>query len=625
MKNFKKLTAAVAATLMAATMVAPMAFAAEGDATADNTNTGNKPATIAETDDEQSEEEKGEETKAPEASATGKSVSLGLPTEGLPDEAEIIDVKAYQVFEVEFDAEHGAAQVTGWAADVNSDGILKDLGLEGATADAVAKTLTSDSTGGKSAENFAKIVMNNLAEGAGTAGTVNNGGKTAAFSGLPDGYYAMSCTVKIEGDEESDEYTAKSLGMLTVFGGAATNVGKDGVAKIGLPKVQKKVYEDVKKAEEAEPLGVDTDTQWNDVADYDIGDEVPFKLYGTMPENLDMYEKYFYQFNDKLDEQFTADKVITHYIVKIDKTEIEVGADKDCKVTVDDDNNITVTFADIKAAAANAGVTLTKNSIVTVEYKAVLSSAANVGTPGQRNEVYLTYSNNPNLRGDGDWDKPENKGKTPKDKVIVYTYALKIDKDFFESSGTKLDDKEIEENTFGAVEFKLYKGDDKNALKFSKSDEAEYDYVVDPNGTIEALNLTLVNDELVVRIKGLDDGTYTLKETDGPKGYNLAPDQQIKITATTNEEQDWAGTEEKLTKFEWSVAEGSTWSTPEELTGEALENATAKALVENRKGTALPTTGGVGTRLFYFFGGAMVAIAGVSLITKKRMGKNQIL
>ncbi len=620
MKNFKRLTAAVAATLMAATMVAPMAFAEE---VTDNTTTDNTTSTTAETDVEQQEDNDGGAGGATVDAATPKTVNLALPEGDLPEGAKITEVKAYQVFKVEFDAEHGAAQVTGWAADVNKDGILTALNLPLTTdADAVAKTLTSDSTGGKSAENFAKIVMNNLVEGAGTAGTVNNGGKTAAFSGLDDGYYAMSCTVQIGEDEE---YTAKSLGMLTVFGGAATNVGKDGVAKIGLPKVQKKVYEDVKKAEEAEPLGVDTDTQWNDVADYDIGDEVPFKLYGTMPENLDMYEKYFYQFNDKLDEQFTADKVITHYIVKIDKTEIEVGADKDCKVTVGDDNNITVTFADIKAAAANAGVTLTKDSIVTVEYKAVLSSAANVGTPGQRNEVYLTYSNNPNLRGDGDWDKPENKGKTPKDKVIVYTYALKIDKDFFESSGTKLDDKEIEENTFGAVEFKLYKGDDKNALKFSKSDEPEYDYVVDPNGSIEALNLTLVNDELVVRIKGLDDGTYTLKETDGPKGYNLAPDQQIKITATTNEEQDWAGTEEKLTQFEWSVAEGSTWSTPEVLTGDALENATAKALVENRKGTALPTTGGVGTRLFYFFGGAMVAIAGVSLITKKRMGKNQIL
>lgn len=232
---------------------------------------------------------------------------------------------------------------------------------------------------------------------------------TYNIGGLDDGYYLVkdkdgSLDNK---DDSNTRYIVQVLGNKT-----------DITPKSSKPEVIKKVKENTKDVTAtgqtfAGKDNYDVGTSYNDVADYCIGDAVPFKLYGTMPDTIDDYSKYKYVFHDTLSKQFDA-PAEGNVSVKIDGTDA-VGA----TVSVDSTTNeITVTFNDIKAENK-----ITKSSIVTVEYNAVLNSSAVIGLNGQENKVYLTYSNNPNWTGTGT-ETPDDKGKTPEDKVIVFTYEL---------------------------------------------------------------------------------------------------------------------------------------------------------------------------------------------------------
>lgn len=618
MKNTKKFAAMIAALTLSACSIAPMAM-------------------------------------------TASAVDLAMSSPSLPENASIEEtVKAYKVFNITVTGstadDDRFMSVEGWGDGVNQSALVEaiqddevfkvqdenvfagiDVSNEN-SASKVAEALAKLSD--EQVEAFAKYVINNKA-GDGVDGTYESG--NVNFETLADGYYAISCTVKGEVDTD----TSQSLGMLTVVDNEATEVGK-GEAKVGLPQVMKKVKEDghnltLENAGQAEIAGnKETDIVggiWNDVADYDIGDAVPFKLYGTMPSNLNMYKAYYYEFEDTLGTQFDMPTSMT---IKVGNTTLTATSSEgvwsvagdtgtNCRVKVDG-QVISISFEDIKAYTG-----VDEDTLVTVEYEAVLNKTAKIGKPGQENKVSLNYSNNPNFKytpntDDDNPDTPdeEEKSKSKEDKVKVFVYALEVEKKFFNGS-SPLTVEEIEEDTFGAVTFNLTK--DGETLKFKKLEVGDdgygtYDYVVDAeNGTAD-LKLTEVggadgdlstkaDNKLVVRIKGLDDGTYTLSEVEYPTEYNQAPDQTIVIKAKTVNDQTWNGTDadETLEEFKYVVA-------GDEKTGDT-EDTLAKAQVDNKKGLNLPSTGGIGTTIFYLGGGAMVAVAGVFLITKKRMGKEE--
>lgn len=442
-------------------------------------------------------------------------------------------------------------------------------------------------------------------------------------SQLGNGYYVM-CTESVVG---SSGYGAVSLGMLTVTGNGTTQIGSNGIAKTGLPTVEKKVKENqTANYPTATATHETSDTSWNDVADYNIGDSVPFKLYGTLPSDLANYESYYYEFQDTLGTQFDLPSADNIEIAVAGKTVDISKSATDIIITIDKANNtISIAIEDIKKLYDSEGnkITVDSDSVITVQYSAVLNSTAEVGTPGQENKVKLIYSANPNENyaptKDDKNDTPDVTGKTPEDKVIVYTYAVEINKTFFNAAGGDITEQEITNNTYKDVRFNLER--DNSPLTFSKytGNDGAYDYVVDKNGSITNLELTKITgtdgDELVIRIKGLDEGTYTLVETAGPSGFNLAADQTLEITANTNNTQTWEGTDQPLSEFSWSVNGDSTTGT--------VSDATASLEVQNKAGSSLPSTGGIGTTLFYLGGGCMVAVAGVFLISKKRMGKQE--
>lgn len=585
MKNFKKVTAAIAATLMAATMVAPMAlnsFAADGD--------------------------------EPTTSASVTSFALTVP-----DGVTIKDnkVNAYQLFKLEFDANEMVTKIE-WADGV-SDAIKNaiktavNVTAENASASDVATKITEGENG--NCEAVARAVTNAITTEGAIQGDYSEGNVTFT-KGLANGYYLFTCT----GTKNvlGTDMESISLGMLTIANGAATanTVGK-GKAKVGLPTVEKKVLEDDNEATSV--VTYETDKKWNDVADLEIGQEAKFGLYGTLPENYENYENYSYEFVDHLDGVF----------VKPEESSFKVTASgatissEDYTITIIDAEtggyDISVKFANLKT-----NETVTKDTQITVKYTTALTDAAQVCKVNP-NEVSLKYSNNPNKSGTGEFDNDDNKEETPKDKVGVYTYDFQFKKTFW-NAGSDLTEEEIKAGEFSKLKFGVTGKKFKKVEATDTENYGKYDYIVtDAEDGITDLELTLIDDKgervaadtdltevdvkdykLVVRIKGLDSDKYTITEdNDAWTEYNAIKAEEGEFEIKTN------------------LVQKQDESTFANVTEDYSENIDNYFEIQNKKGTTLPSTGGIGTTLFYLGGGAMVAVAGVFLITKKRMGKDE--
>lgn len=303
--------------------------------------------------------------------------------------------------------------------------------------------------------------------------------------------------------------------------------------------------------------------------DATVGDTV--KFYVTInaidgkPEN--------YVMHDKMDEglSFNASSVT----VKRGEETLEKGTDYELITSPADNDTFDIKF--------EKNVVKT-NDVFTVIYTATLNEKAVVGTPGNKNETKLTYGDN--QRVDAEPTK-------------TYTWSFNIFKYFM--NGT------VEKALEGA-KFILYR-------KASTNSESENEYaVMDANGKIQswisgeehATVLTSPTDGKLT-MSGLANGTYYLKETEAPQGYNpLENDIEIMITAA-----NWttSGTPSAKIEYKTSTAEGASFA--------EAENGTVK--VENKTGTVLPGTGGIGTTIFYVVGGGLMVAAAILLITKKRM------
>lgn len=357
------------------------------------------------------------------------------------------------------------------------------------------------------------------------------------------GYYLIVDTTATTGT-----YDAKNLSLLKVNGAGEVTPTK----KTDKPTLEKKV-KDINDSTEVE-------TDWQDSADYDIGDKIPYKLTATMGD-LSNYDHYYLNFHDTM----------THLTLLKESVEVKVGektlAEGQYTVAWDvAEKTMDVAIMDVKAHGATTG---TK---VTVTYKATLDADAVLGSTGNPNTADLEYSNNPNNTGDGT-TKPNDTGKTPEDKNIVFTYKVTVNKV-----------KENQQPLKGA-EFELFKKA-KNGDWISKEKRT---------GTGDNKN--------VFEWKGLDDGDYKIVETKTPSGYNTIDPIEFTITA----EHDTISDNPELKTLSGNV-----------FTGDATTGAISATIV-NKSGSTLPETGGIGTTVFYVIGGMLMAAAAVLLITKKRM------
>lgn len=385
--------------------------------------------------------------------------------------------------------------------------------------------------------------------------TISNGQTYSAVAG----YYLIKDKDDSAFDTSADTYTTY---IVQVVGDVTISPKSD------VPSFEKKVKDT------NDTTGATSD--WQDSADYDIGDKVPFKLEGTVASNYADYKTYYFAFHDQAETGLTFDKDSVK--VYVDSKEITSGynvetspADKDTFDVVFD-NLKNITAVDIKAG-----------SKITVEYTATLNKDAVPGSQGNVNKAKLEFSNNPNEEQNGS-NKPKT-GNTPDDSVIVFTYQVVVNKT--KANGDAL----------SGAEFTLEK-----ILK---------------NGTKETVAVVKNADGTTFTFKGLDDGDYILTETKTPPTYNTI--EPIEFTVTADHEIVWNGEARDaiLTSLSGNVTSGTATFTAD------LDKGSLTTNVVNQSGATLPGTGGIGTTIFYVIGGLLMAAAAVLLITKKRMNSDK--
>ena len=451
---------------------------------------------------------------------------------------------------------------------------------------------------------FANLVEPFLTGDPATSGAYNAEAKTYTITGLDAGYYLVKDQ---DGSLQGDPATATEY-IVQVLG----NVNME-PKDSDVPTVEKKVFDQEYAQIDAEGV---YGTGYNDVADWKIGDSVPFKLIGSIPD-MSAYDTYRYIFNDTLSDGLTLQEGTIDVYIAVDKND-EVGeytpltAGKDYTLNVQNvgangGGSFSIAFDDLKTAPY---VGQGNRQYVIVTYDATLNANAEIGLDGNLNRVNLQFSNDPN--GDG-------LGRTTEDTVIVFTYGL---------DGTKVDEENPETRLQNAQFVLLNSGRNRVARiqdgKFVEWVElpAGYDntnYQQIPYETWEEFNRTtpvIMTSAAngTFGVDGLDDNIYYLLEIKAPNGYNLLEDAvKLDITATTYNGQKWTGVAaDALTVLQVAVDDGN-------AENGNLGTGAVNVTVWNNQGATLPETGGMGTTLFYIIGGLLVVGAGILLVVRIRM------
>ncbi|WP_276860851.1 isopeptide-forming domain-containing fimbrial protein [Bifidobacterium merycicum] len=372
----------------------------------------------------------------------------------------------------------------------------------------------------------------------------------------PAGYYLLKDKAAVTGDDAATLFIVQVNGPVTVN------------RKADKPTFEKKV-KDVNDS-----TGDKSD--WQDSADYDVNDEVPFQLTATLPTNeadFAAYKTYKLVFHDQQSAglTFKPETVVVKYEGTILNTE---SYTLDQNPTDRHTFDITITNAKAVKDANGSAITVAAGGKFTVEYTSTLNANAVIGAAGNPNEASLEFSNNPNVGSEG------NTGETQTDKVIVFTYQLDINKTF---NGGTPDDNDL-------PKFKLY-----------KFDSTTNDYTIDRG---EVTITKTEGGKYTASFKRVDDGEYKLVETKTPAGFNTAADTIFEITAG----HDVLSDNPTLTSLKINQTDGN------------KTNGTVQADVVNVKGSNLPSTGGMGTTILYAAGAAIVLVAafGIAFAVRRR-------
>ncbi len=444
----------------------------------------------------------------------------------------------------------------------------------------------------------------------GTAVATVTGTGEAVSTTLAEGYYVVTDEYTTTGTDSLSRYLVAVAGPTTME------------PKTETPSIDKKIVDTDKNA--ASDDGKKTDTAA-------IGDTIEYQIDGSVP-NHEGYTYYYYVVDDTLSKGLTLEE--DSFSVKVGDSPLTKGSDYYVYTSTNQDGstNFHLAFENIKAYTAGTAIT--------IRYDAVVNEDAVIGTEPNTNTAKLIYSNNPSQsdRGDKEGVPGEPGGNVPTGEtpdLITKTYVTQIKLTKVDQDGNALNGAEFTltgenltkvkfttatqftEDANGSY-YKLKNGAytetaptdatadlyDSTTTKYTKTTSTN---VVEATGSAASKNVkAFVGDDGILYFTGLDQGTYTLTETTTPTGFNTINPINFTIngrisgaTATEGGSITWSSDN---TDLSWDEADQ-----------------TFKITVENIAGKLLPSTGGIGTTIFYVAGTILVLGAAVLLITKKRM------
>lgn len=527
--------------------------------------------------------------------------------------------KAYQIFKAKVVDEEGKGKVTSdieWSSDTIGSKVI--AAITGSTQynklvqKDSTKKLANDATAPVVAEWLAKNVTGTSASSGDSKGTRVAPGDvlyeiaTKVASETPAGYSIQENTpwtrpdltpespsgdgyyLFVSNDLKKDMPNTGTSPIFAIVGGDPVTVTE----KTSIPEVDKKILNDGKN----KTAETTDDKDWDIVGDSQIGQEVDYKLTGTVADNIASYATYEYEFQDTLSKglvvtkgEDNAPKDLHVYIVNSNsKTEVKEGFTATVTPAAETQNSelLTVSFTDLKAVKGDDGaaITVDKDSKVVVTYKAQLTSGASYEVVGNPNTVKLVYSNNPMGKGTG----------TSVEKTVTdHVFCLDV---------TKVDQKDMNKKLVAGFKVKVVENEDSASVGRWLSKDGSL--VNDEAGAHE-----FKTDESTgeVKIPGLDAGKYEITETTTQAGYNtIAP-----FTITVTPEYDRQGNLEKLTVTD----------TSDMVDTNDVESAIIPVTVKNKKGSGLPLTGLNGVTFTWIAGGAVLCIGVAHLIRSRKQAE----
>ena len=465
--------------------------------------------------------------------------------------------EAYQIFAGDLSTNGDGSKIL--SNIVWGDGVTTDGKTMLGDAAAKAKDLTTSNV-----VDFTKLVANYLDSANKNESAPN--GNNYIISNLAAGYYLVKDQDNSLTDKD-DYYTAyimQGIGNVTAT-----------------PKGDKPTLDKQIKHNET--------NNWGVVGDNQIGDTVEFRTITTVPDT-EGYTTYNYVIHDTMSTGLTSNvKTVEDVTVKVNDSATLDKKYYTVAVATENSNKFSVKVDIIQAVKDNV---INKGDSLYTYYTGVLNKDAIIYDKGRQDNVaYLEYSNNPNNNNDN--------GKTPEKKVYDWTFKMTASKT--NANGDKLTGAKFvlsKKGDLGNLQESDVTSKENDLIKLIKGENGVY--TVAPSGYTEATTYVIEAGDAV--INGLDDATeYYLYEVLAPTHYNkLTTPVNFKINATYNND-------------------GSAYDKVTVTVDNGTPSGELKTNIVNQSGSTLPTTGGMGTTIFYVVGSILVLGAAILLITKKRM------